>query len=63
MVVSTVVIGDVGGGTVGGGDVSPPQPKHYSPLFHKSSYIGAVSGGGVASRSAGGKDMVGAGMI
>ena len=37
-----------------GGDIFPPTPKHYSSIYHDSSNIVDVSGGGTATRRAGG---------
>ena len=61
--VSTIVGGDGGRGHGGGLDVSPLPPKHYSPIYCDSSNIVAVSRGGAATRSSGGKYMVKIGKI
>ena len=63
MEVSTIGRGDVSGVTGGGGDVCLPPPKLYSPIYRNSSDIGAVSGCGVATGSAGGQYMSVAGRI
>ena len=49
MVVSTICRGGFGTDPVVGGGVHPILPKHYSPIYYDSSYIGAVSGGRVES--------------
>ena len=56
----------IGGGHFGsrpglGLDARPLPPEHHHPIHHDSSNIGAVSGGGAASRSAGRTEMVGTG--
>ena len=55
MGVSTIGGGDVVG-RPGGVDTYFPhhQNTHYSPIYHNSSDIGDVSGGGVVTGSAGG---------
>ena len=61
--VSTVGRSNDRGGTGGGGDVRPTPPKHYIPIYRNLSNIGAVSGGGLETRSMGDRYMVGAGRI
>ena len=47
MRVSTVGRINVRGGTGGGGEIYPPAPKHYIPIYRNLSNIGALYGGGV----------------
>ena len=63
MSVSIIGRGGVGGRPVGCGDVSPLQPKHYIPIYHDLSYIGAVYGVREATRSSGDQYMVVSGSI
>ena len=53
--VSPIFGGDVRGGIGGGGDIRPPPPKHYSPIYCDLYNIGDVSGGGAADGRMGGQ--------
>ena len=53
MSVSTIGIGGVRGRPGGCGNVSPLQPKHYIPIYHDLSDIGAVYGVREATKRAG----------
>ena len=60
---STVGRGNCGGVPGGGGDIHPLLPKHYIPRYRNLPYIGDIYGGGAATESAGGQDMVRSGRI
>ena len=63
MGVYTIGGGDVGGGPGGVRYVCNTPPKHYSSIYRYSSDIGAVTGGGAATGSADGHEMVGSGRV
>ena len=63
MLVSTVVIGNVDRGIVGGLDINTPISKYYIPIHHDSTDIGAVSGDGAETGIICDQEMVGAGRI
>ena len=62
LVIPTSGGGNVDRGPGGGGDICPSPPEHHRPIYHDSSDIGAVSGGGAASGSVDSTYMVVTGM-